>query len=523
MLTEQAMPSTLKRIAAASLALCLACHGASQTDIVIIMADDMGFSDPACFGGEIPTPSLDRLAASGIRLTHCRNAGMCVASRASLLSGRWWPSALRGFEKADLLPEKFHDGGYRTALIGKWHLKGHPLDHGFDHFFGFLGGFADHFTGSSDYFLDRRPFRDFKPDDYSTVSFADRAIGFVESTPRDQPIFLILAFQAPHNPLQAPPEAIARHRGKYSAGWKAVRENRIRRQTDLGLLAPGTPLPDYPENLPDWASLNPQQRDLEDLRMATYAAMIEIIDRETGRLADALKRTGRDKNTLLVFLSDNGTDPFSVADVAMLAKGKLPGDPASNFQPGLGWAHAANAPWRLNKISQHSGGVTTGAILRWPAGIPNPGSINATPVHFVDLMPTLLAAAQITPAETDGVSFLPLLEGKPWQRGKPMFFQYADNRAIRTPERTLVEVDGGGWELYDTTRDPLETSDLATERPAEVRQLADAWSQWWHRQNQGRPYRPESTANSPHYSPQGDRGSGKPYQPSEMPPKPADP
>jgi arylsulfatase A-like enzyme len=523
MLTEQAMPPILQRLAAASLALCLVCRGASQPDIVIIMADDMGFSDPACFGGEIPTPSLDRLAASGIRLTHCRNAGMCVASRASLLSGRWWPSALRGFEKADLLPEKLHDGGYRTALIGKWHLKGHPLDQGFDHFFGFLGGFADHFTGSSDYFLDRRPFRDFKPDDYSTVSFADRAIGFVESTPRDQPLFLMLAFQAPHNPLQAPPEAIARLRGKYSAGWKAVRENRIRRQTDLGLLAPGTPLPDYPENLPDWASLNPQQRDLEDLRMATYAAMIEIIDRETGRLADALERTGRAKNTLLVFLSDNGADPFSVADAAMLAKGKLPGDRASNFQPGLGWAHAANAPWRLNKISQHSGGVTTGAILRWPAGIPNPGSINATPVHFVDLMPTMLAAAQITPAETDGVSFLPLIQGKPWQRGQPMFFQYADNRAIRTPERTLVEVDGGGWELYDTTRDPLETSDLASERPAEVRQLADAWSQWWHRQNQGRPYRPESTANSPHYSPQGDRGSGKPYQPSEMPPKPADP
>lgn len=517
------MPVVLQRLAVASLALCLACRAAGPPDIVIVMADDMGFSDPACFGGEIATPRLDRLAASGIRLTQCRNAGMCVVSRASLLSGRWWPSALRDFPKADLLPEKLRDGGYRTALIGKWHLKGHPLDHGFDHFFGFLGGFSDHFAGSADYRLDRRPFRDFKPDDYSTVNFADRAIRFVETTPREQPLFLLLAFQAPHNPLQAPQEAIERHRGKYSEGWKAVREARIRRQIDHGILPPDIPLPAFPENLPDWDSLSPAQRELEDLRMATYAAMIEIIDRETGRLADVLERTGRDENTLLVFLSDNGADPFSVADAAMLRKGKLPGDRASNFQPGLGWAHASNTPWRLHKISQHAGGVTTGAILRWPAEIPNPGGIHMPPVHFVDLMPTMLAAAQIPPVETDGVSFLPLIQGKPWQRGQPMFFQYADNRAIRTADRTLVEVDGGGWELFDTTSDPLETTDLASARPAEVRKLSATWDEWWLKQTQGRPYRPKSTANSPHYSPQGDRGSGKTYKPSEMPAKTKDP
>lgn len=511
------MTSILQRIAAASIALCLACHGASQPDIVIVMADDMGFSDPACFGGEIPTPRLDQLAASGLRLTQCRNAGMCVTSRASLLTGRWWPSALRGFEQADLLPEKLHASGYRTALIGKWHLKGHPLDHGFDHFFGFLGGFADHFSGSPDYRLDREPFKDFGTNYYSSSSLADRAIRFVESTPRNQPLFLLLAFQAPHNPLQAPPEAIERHRGKYSAGWKAVREKRIRRQIDLGIIPPDIPLPAFPENLPDWGSLTPQQRDLEDLRMATYAAMIEIIDRETGRLADALENAGREKNTLFVFLSDNGADPFSVADAAMLRKGKLPGDRASNFQPGLGWAHAANAPWRLHKISQHAGGVTTGAILRWPAAIPNPGGIHMTPVHFVDLMPTLLAAANIAPAETDGISFLPLLQGKPWQRGQPMFFQHADNRAIRTANRTLVEVDGGGWELYDTLADPLEVHDLMVKHPDESAQLAARWDQWWRSRNGGKKYSPESPADSPHYSAQGDRGSGHPYQPSSMP------
>lgn len=495
---------------------------AAPPDIVVILADDMGYSDPGCFGGEISTPHLDRLADGGIRFTRCFNSGMCVASRASLFTGRWWPDALQGFGRHDTVPEHLRRAGYRTALVGKWHLPGHPMDHGFDRFFGFLGGFADHFAGAPDYRDDRQRFNAFGKDYYSSRNFTDRAIHLIRETEPGQPLFLTLAHQAPHNPLQAPAADIARHRGKYRAGWRAVREARIARQRELGILPPEAPLPAPPQNLPDWDSLEPAQRDLEDLRMATYAAMIEILDRETGRLLDALEAAGRADNALVLFLSDNGADPFSVADAAMLAAGKLPGDRRSNYQPGLGWAHAANTPWRLHKISQHAGGVTTGAILRWPAGVTGSGRIDATPFHFTDIAATLLDAAGVKAGFPDAESFLPLLDRESWQRREPMFFQYADNRAIRDDRHTLVAVDGGPWELYDTASDPLEARDLASESPDKVAALAKRWDRWWRDLHDGRPYRPESTAESPHYSPQGDRGSGRLYRPSAMPARPSE-
>lgn len=490
---------------------------AAPPSIVVILTDDMGYSDAGCFGGEIPTPHLDRLADEGLRFTRCFNSGMCVASRASLFTGRWWPSALRGFPKRETLPESLRRAGYRTALVGKWHLPGHPMDHGFDRFFGFLGGFADHFAGAPDYHDDRRRFTAFGKNYYSSRNFTDRAIGIIKGTDPAKPLFLMLAHQAPHNPLQAPAAAIERHRGKYLAGWQAVREARIARQREMGLISPDAPLPAPPNNLPAWDSLYPAQRDLEDLRMATYAAMIEILDRETGRLLEALEASGRADNTLVLFLSDNGADPFSVADAAMLAADKLPGDRRSNYQPGLGWAHTANTPWRLHKISQHAGGVTTGAILRWPDRIREGGRIETAALHFTDIAATLLDVAGVDASLPHAESFLPLLDGKPWQRRDPMFFQYADNRALRTPERTLVAVDGGRWELYDTAGDPLEAHDLADEHPKELALLAERWDRLWLEMHDGRPYRPESTADSPHYSPQGDRGSGDAYRPSAMP------
>ena len=511
------MRKFILHLAGLSLIIFATAAKASPPDIVVIMTDDMGFSDPGCFGGEIPTPHLDSLAQNGLRLPHCYNGGMCVVSRTSLLTGQWWPQGRRDFKRLDLLPERLHTAGYRTGLIGKWHLPGHPMDHGFDHFFGFLGGFADHFNGSKDYQLDRKPFRDFGPEFYSSSNFATRAIHFVESTPKEKPLFLFLAFQAPHNPLQAPPEDIQKHRGKYLKGWQATPDARIKRQRELGIISENTSLPSPPLNLPDWASLSDAQRDLEDLRMATYAAMVEIIDRETGRLIHSLESNGRLENTLLIFLSDNGADPFSVADATMLSQGKLPGSRSSNYQPGTGWAYASVTPWRLYKISQHAGGVTTGAIVHWPATIQNPGSIQPEAISFNDFLPTLTEAAGTASSGTDGVSFLPMLHGKPWKRKQPMFFQFADNRAVRTEEHTLVTVDGGPWELYHTTLDPLETTDLSEKQPTTTQELSILWDTWWHHQNNGKPYRPESTANDPNYSPQGDRGTGKPYTPSATP------
>ncbi len=494
-------------------------------NVIVILADDMGYSDPGCFGGEIATPNIDRLAHEGVRLTHFHNGGMCVVSRASLLTGKWWPRALPAFARTPLLSEKLHDAGYRTGLIGKWHLAGHPMDRGFDHFFGFLAGFADHFTGAPSYRLDRETFQDFRPDYYSSDAFTDRAIQFIKDAPQGasaSPFFLYLSYQSPHNPLQAPREDILKYRGKYAAGWPAIRAARFQRQKELGILAPDAELPADPQNLPDWKSLTPEQRDLEDLRMAVFAAMIERMDRGIGRVMEALTLSGQAKNTLVLFLSDNGADSFSVVDEAMLKQGKLPGDRGSNWQLGTGWAWASVTPWRLYKISQHSGGVTTGAVA-WGAGVTGkPGRIESTPIHVIDVLPTLLEAAAQPAIEAAGESFLSVLQGNSWQRQGPLFFQYMDNRAIRTAEWTMAEVDGTGWELFRAGVDPLENTNLALKNPKVVADLDARWMQWWREESGQATYAPESTKTSEHYKPQGDRGSGKPYVPSAMPAKLAD-
>ncbi len=492
-----------------------------KPNIIIILADDMGYSDPGCYGGELATPALDRLANEGIRLTHFRNSAMCVCSRASLLTGNYWPKALPEFTKTQLLPEKLKEEGYRTALIGKWHQRGDPMNRGFDHFFGFLGGFSDHFAGSKDYRLDREPFTAFGKDYYSSDAFTNRAIDFVNSPKADQanqPFFLYLSFQAPHNPLQAPKADILKHRGKYMAGWQAIREARFKRQKEMGIVAPDTKLPDFPENLPDWNSLSTEQRDLEDLRMSVYAAMIERMDQGIGRLMKVLKDCGQLDNTLILFMSDNGTDSFSKMDAPLLKQGKLPGDPASNFQPGTGWAYAAVTPWRLYKISQHGGGVTTGGIVWFPSHTGKPGRIEHSQVHFIDVLPTIneLLGTQTNP-EVEGESFWPLIQGKKWERKNPLYFQFMDNRAIRTPEWTLAEVDEAGWELFRIKSDPLENENLAAKNPEMVSKLDMQWQEWWKKDSGKDEYRPESTKNGEHYAPQGDRGSGIPYKPSAMP------
>lgn len=494
-----------------------------KPNIILILADDMGYSDPGCYGGELTTPALNRLANEGVRLTRFRNSAMCVCSRASLLTGKYWPRATPEFEKTQLLPEMLHQQGYRTALIGKWHQKGDPMDRGFDHFFGFLGGFGDHFTGSKDFRINREPFTAFGTEYYSSDTFTDRAIQFIEApkaTQDDQPFFLYLSYQAPHNPLQAPKADILKHRGNYLNGWQAVREARFKRQKELGIVPVDARLPDYPKNLPAWESLTPEQRDLEDLRMSVYAAMVERMDMGIGRLMKALEESGKAENTLILFMSDNGTDSFSKMDAAMLKKDLLPGDAGSNWQPGTGWAYATVTPWRLYKISQHAGGVTTGAIAWWPGKTGKPGRIEPTAVHMMDVLPTLNELLnQHTTSGMAGESFLPLLKGKTWQRKNPLYFQFMDNRAIRTPEWTMVEVDEAGWELFNANSDPLETENSAARHPEIVAKLQENWLKWWKQDSGDQDYSPKSTKSGEHYAPQGDRGSGVLYKPTAMPEK----
>ncbi|TWO33239.1 arylsulfatase [Seonamhaeicola sediminis] len=494
-------------------------------NIIVIMADDLGYSDLGCYGGEISTPSLDNMASEGIRLPNVFNAGMCVASRSAMLTGKWWPRAGFGAQNGPNIAQELKKEGYRTGLIGKWHLDGTPNEKGFDYFFGFLGGYSSYFKGGKDYRINEEKYEDFGNAFYSTDAFSESAVEFVKSdnAQNKAPFFLYLSYQSPHNPLQAPKEDIMKYRGSYLKGWQSVRKQRIEKQKALGLIADGVPLPDYPQNLPDWSTLTDAQMDLEDLRMSVYAAMVERMDKGIGQLIDALKATNQDKNTLILFLSDNGTDSFSVLDKILLKKGLLPGDVGSNYQLGTGWAYASVSPLRLYKISQHSGGVKTAAIVRWPESIENPNSINTEAINLVDFMPTFLEAAKsVSVSENNtfsGQSFLPMLKGESWKREAPMYFQFMDNRAMRTSEWSLIEVDGSGWELYNTIKDPLETNDVSNIYKDQVLELEKKWLNWWITESGESDYQPKSTEESPHYKPQGDRGTGVMYSPSAMPEK----
>ena len=508
------------------LGLLITQYAFSQTkpNIIFILADDLGYSDIGTYGGEINTPNLDKLANEGVKLSNMHNASMCVLSRSSFLSGKWWPKSGKGITKGQNFVQVLQQEGYHTGLIGKWHLEGEPNDKGFDYFFGYLGGFSNYFLGSSDYRLNKTSFKNFGADYYSTDAFTDKAIDFIKPNTTDKkPFFLYLSLQAPHNPLQAPKEDIMKYRGSYLKGWQAVREDRIKKQKALGLVNKDALLPSYPQNLPSWASLTTQQKDLEDLRMSVYAAMIDKLDKGIGRLMDAIKANGLTNNTLIVFLSDNGTDPFSVVDKVMLKNGALPGDVNSNYQPGMGWAYAAVTPYRLYKISQQSGGITTGAIAWGPGIFKKTNIIITNSLHIVDFAPTFLELANAGNSKKSfkdslsGQSILGLLKGEKFERKSPMYFQYMDNRAIRTDKWDLVEVDANGWELYDIKNDPYEAINLAKKYPSIVKELNTQWLNWWKTENHTDKYLPTSTKGDYNYKPQGDRGSGAIYVPSAMP------
>jgi arylsulfatase A-like enzyme len=271
---------------------------------------------------------------------------------------------------------------------------------------------------------------------------------------------------------------------------------------------------------PSTISLAAYHPDIPEMRMdyARYTAGVMNADKAFGRMLVKLDADGLSGNTIVIYTSDNGPDSFSVMDKALLKQGKLPGDRNSNFQPGTGWAYATATPWRLYEISQHAGGITAGGIVHWPAGLKQPGRTSGSPVHLIDVMPTLLDAIGVAkPSPCDGESFLPLIRNETWSRNSPMFFQYADNRAIRTEAWTLAEVDGNGWELFDTREDLLECHDLSKSNPEMVSKLETEWLNWWKHHSRKNRYQPDSTKDSPHYSPQGDRRSGKPYVPSSIP------
>jgi len=484
-----------------------------RPNIVVMLVDDMGFSDIGCYGSEIPTPNLDKLAAGGLRFTQFYNTARCCPTRASLLTGLYSHQAGVGHMTEDrgedgyrgdlnhrcvTIAEVLRTAGYRTAMTGKWHVTKHvnpaneaqkfnwPLQRGFEHYFGIIQGGADYFRPSPLTCENQRV----QPGDgfYTTDAFVDNAIRFVDQGDAAKPFFLYIAFNAPHFPLMAPQDEIAKFRGKYKIGWDRLRAERHARQIELGVVDRAWALSPRPPAVAAWDQLAPAEQDRFDHIMAIYAAVVAHMDRAVGRFAAALGQRKLLDNTLILFLSDNGANAESGPNGRL--EGKLPGATQSVVFEGQSWATLSNTPLRRYKHYNHEGGIATPLIVHWPQRVTTPGELRKQPGHVVDIMATCVDVAGAKyPAEfrgqpiqpMEGKSLLPALEDKPIRRDA-IYWEHEGNAAIRAGDWKLVRLGRGGpWELYDLKTDRTELHDLAGAKPELARELAAKWDAWARR------------------------------------------
>lgn len=447
--------------------------------ILLVMADDLGFSDPGCYGGEIRTPVIDELAAGGLRFSHFYNTAKCHSSRVSLLTGLYCNQAgNRGLGRAVTIAQVLAAAGYTTSMTGKWHLEGEPTDFGFGQYWGHLSGMTDYFLGDSTFRFNRRSWNDFGADFYTTDANADFSLRFLEEAlDGDRPFFHYIAFNAPHYPLQAPREDVAACQGMYGQGWDAVREARFEKQKNLGLFAAGDTLPPLPTHVPRWDSLTERRKQFEQFRMATYAAMVERMDRNLGRIIDYLADRGELDNTLIMFCSDNGACPFERSRDLQIP----PWEGGSFLLYDASWATVSNTPLLHYKQTQHEGGISTPLIIHWPRRIGSPGRWESDPGHLVDIMATCIDAAGATYPDTgdveplQGRSLLPLMRGEKRDPHEELYFVFQDCRALRQGRWKLVSFYGQAWELYDLKADRFEQHNLAESHPGRVRDMAARW------------------------------------------------
>jgi len=470
----------------------------SRPNLVVILVDDMGFSDLGCYGGEIRTPNLDGLARRGIRFTQFYNTAKCAPTRAALLSGLYHPEVGVGqLSDCMTLGEAMRRAGYFTVMAGKWHMTRQPTDRGFDRYFGHLSGATNFFRGDNTFRLNGEPFKVPAKGFYTTDANTDYAIRFLDEARKSgKPFLLYLAYNAPHYPLQAPKEEVDKYLGKYTCGWDKLRKQRHSRQIEMGLFKKPWPLSPRPEDVPAWETLSEEEQKVEDLRMATFASMIDRVDQNVGRLLAHLDKMGATDNTLILFLSDNGACPFQRSKRTHLP----PWDPDSYWTYDKKWAHACNTPFRWYKQNQHEGGIATPLIAHWPRGLKaKPGSITHQPGHIVDIMATCLdVAGSDYPAEHDGrtlkplrgKSLLPILQGRQRDGHDVLYFQFSNNRAVRKGKWKLVSARGGPWELYDMEADRTELSDLSRDKPDLAAELANLWEKWAKEVGLGRTRKP---------------------------------
>ena len=501
-------------------------HG--RTNVVVILVDDMGWSDIGPYGSEIPTPHLNALAANGLRFTQFYSTPRCSPSRASLLTGLYPHQAGMGHldnviregssgttgrlnDRSVTIAEVLREAGYFTAMAGKWHLGQQngspPWQRGFDRvlniraggiFFpnqNFQGGDELTKRGQEPLYLDGQPIRRDSPqlgqNWYTTFLWTDFALKFVDEAKKaNKPFFLYIPHNAPHFPLMAPAELIAKYRGKYKAGWDRLRAERYRRQMEMGVIDAGWPLSPREADSPAWDSLPVAARDRFDHLMAVYAAMIEAIDTSVGTLVEGLQARGALDDTLILFLSDNGGNAESGPDGRI--EGDPPGGPNSNLYLGMNWAALTTTPFRRFKHFTHEGGIATPFIAHWPRGIRGRNRLDHRPGHLVDLMATIVDVTgaryprefegkTIQPME--GVSLRPAFTGGRITRTQPIFWEHEGNRAVRSGRWKLVSRYPDGWELYDMAADRVEHNDLARRHPDVVRKLASDWEAWAQRAN----------------------------------------
>ncbi len=461
-----------------------------RPNIVIIMCDDMGFSDLGCYGGEIDTPNLDQLAANGLRFTDFHNDAKCSQTRAALMTGLWHHQSDMLRKPGNVtMAEVLRDAGYATFMSGKWHLQGNPMDRGFERYFGFLSGCINFFTGidwQSDTNLMRLGHEEFKaPEDfYSTDAFTNYAIEFLEGRPKDKPFFLYLAHNAPHFPLHALPEDIKKYEGRYKVGWDVIRQRRHKRLRELGIIDDTWRLSNRDPKVEAWSEITPTQAEFLEPMMAVYAAMVDRLDQNIGRLVEHLKATGQFENTLILFFSDNGACPYQ----RMRNEIRKPGPKESDIAYDARWANMCNTPLRLYKQYAHEGGTTTPMIAHWPKQIRAKGEITGYTAHLVDLMPTMVEIAGAEYPATHHNQEISPMEGRSMVKAfgglerrpddAPLFWEFSGNHAVRVGNWKLVAERSKDWELYDLANDRSETNDLSKSNPDRLRELAATYDAW---------------------------------------------
>ena len=500
--------------------------GSDQPNIVVILADDMGFSDLGVYGSEIDTPNIDRLAENGLRFTQFYNTARCAPTRASLLTGLYPHEAgvgsirvgsdlgvpgYRGFLRSDTatIPEVMQSAGYRTMMCGKWHLgwrdEGAPTERGFQRFYGTRGYVDSYFTvvprtavrldGNVVISPTKDPVNHLHPQEdwYTTDVYTDYGLRFMDEALRhDSPFFLYMAYNAPHFPLHAKREDLEKYRGRYKKdGYVELRRRRYHRLVEMGIIEDQWAL--SPHDSPDWTSLTKRQQNELDLRMALYAGIVDSLDQNVGRLIDRLEEEGELENTLILFLSDNGgsnegglfglkADKNTVENYEEWAQ---KGGWSSSY--GQVWANMSNTPFRLYKKHTHEGGVSTPLIAHWPDRIKAQGELRRQPCHVVDLMTTCVDVVEGAeyPRVRDGEEIQPM-------RGKSLipafeddgggherlYWEHEGNRAVRHGDWKLVARHGEPWSLYDLAEDRPESNDRSRARPDLVKRLKSNYQQW---------------------------------------------